>query len=181
MFSDQSKFYLRRVGGRKWVWRRRGERYVEATVVPKVAFQGGGVMVWAGVSANARTDLVFTDDNLNDQRYINEVLTPHVLPFLRQMPDPNPIFQDNNARPHRARIVDDYLRANKVNRMNWPAMSPDLTCIEHVWDLLGRAESAQLDRNSSLQDIRQFLREEWTRIPQQTIRKLVFSSKNKVQ
>ena len=59
--------------------------------------------------------------NLNGQRYINEVLTPHVLPFLRQMPDHNPVFQDDNARPHGTRIVDDfmYLRANNVNRIKF--------------------------------------------------------------
>ena len=49
-------------------------------------------MVWAGISATAKTDLVFIDGNLNGQRYINEVLTHHVLPFLPQyskmtMPD----------------------------------------------------------------------------------------------
>ena len=181
MSSDESKFYLRRVDGRKRVWWRRGQRHVEATVVPRVAFEGGGVMVWVGVSANARTDLVFVDGNLNGQRYINEVLTPRVLLFPRQMPDSNPIFQDDSARPHRARIVDDYLRANNVNRMNWPAMSPDLSCIEYVWDVLGRAVSARLDRKSTLQDLRRFLREEWARIPQQTIRKLVFFSKNRVR
>ena len=181
MFSDESKFYLRRVDGRKRVWWRRGERHVEATVFPRVALQGGDVIVWAGVSANARTDLVFIDGNLNGQRYFNEVLTPHVLSFLRQMPDPNPIFQDDNARPNRVRIVDDYLPANNVNRMNWPAMSPDLSCMEHVWNELGRAVSARLDRKSTLQDLRRFLREEWARIPQQTIRKLVFSSKNRVR
>ena len=42
-------------------------------------------MVWAGVSANARTDLDFIDGNLNGQRYPNKVLTPHVLPFLRRL------------------------------------------------------------------------------------------------
>ena len=107
-FSDELKFYLRQVDDRKRVWRRRGQRHFEATVVPRVAFQDGGVMVWAGVSAKARTDLVFIDGSLNGQRYINDALTPHVLLFLRQMPDPNPVFQDDNARPHRARIVDDY-------------------------------------------------------------------------
>ena len=43
-------------------------------------------MVWAGISAMAKTDLVFSDGNLNGQRYIDEVLTPNVLPFLRQKP-----------------------------------------------------------------------------------------------
>ena len=138
-------------------------------------------MVWAGISATAKTDLVFIDGNLNGQRYINEVLTPHVLPFLRQMPVPDPIFQDDNARPHRARIVNDFIHRNNVNRMAWPAVSPDLSCIEHAWDVLGRAVSARLDQNSTLQDLRRFLREEWARIPQQTILRLVYSSKNRVR
>ena len=111
-----------------------------STVIPRVAYQGGGIMVWAGISASA---------NLNGQRYIDEVLTPHVLPFLRQMPVADPIFQDDNDRPHRARIVDDFLRVNNVKRMDWPAMSPDVSCIEHVWDVLGRAVHALPQRNTT--------------------------------
>ena len=180
MFSDESRFYLRTVDRRKRVWRRRKERHVQITVKPRVAYQGGGVMVWPGISATAKTDLEFIDGNLNGQRYIDEVLTPHVLLFLRQMPVADPIFQDDNARIHRARIVDDFLRINSVNRMDWPAMSPDLSCIEHVWGVFGRAVHARLQGNSMIQDLRQFLREEWARIPQQTISKLLYSSKNRV-
>ena len=120
-----------------------------STVIPRVAYQGGGIMVWAGISASAKTDIVFIDGNLNGQRYIDEVLTPHVLPFLCQMPVADPIFQDDNARPHRARIVDDILRVNNVKRMDLPAMSPNLSCIEHVWDVLGRAVHALPQRNTT--------------------------------
>ena len=93
---------------------------------------------WAAISATAKTDLIFNDGNLNGQRYIDEVLAPHVLLLLRQMPVAHPIFQDDNARPHRARIVD-----NNVNRVDWPTMSPDLCCIEPVWYVLGRAVHAR--------------------------------------
>ena len=48
MFSDELRFYLKRVDGRKRDWRRRRERHVPAIVIPIVAFQGGGVMVWPG-------------------------------------------------------------------------------------------------------------------------------------
>ena len=88
--------------------------------------------------ATAKTDLVFIEGNFNGQHYINEVLTPQVLPFLRQMSVANPIFQVDNARPHRARIVNDLLCSNNVDRMVRPVISPDLSCIEHAWDVLGR-------------------------------------------
>ena len=180
MFSDESRFCLRHVDGRLRVWRRRGERHAEATVQPRHAYNGGSVMVWAGVTADGRTDLVVIPGILNGQRYIDEVLHPHVLPFLRQMGINNATFQDDNARPHRARIVNGFLQQNNVRRMEWPAMSPDLSCIEHVWDVLGRAVSVRITEHSRLADLQRILVEEWRRIPQQTIRRLVNSTRSRL-
>ena len=131
-------------------------------------------MVWAGVTADRRTDLAVVPGILTGQRYIDEILRPHVVPFLRPMGN-NGIFQDDNARPHRARNVDGFLQANNVKRSEWPAMSPDLSCIEHVWDVLGRVV-----QKSTMADLRRFLGEEWQRIPQATIRKLVFSTRKRL-
>ena len=38
--------------------------------------------------------------------------------------------------------MNDFIHRNNVNRMAWPAVSPDLSCTEHAWDVLGRAVSA---------------------------------------
>ena len=91
-------------------------------------------MVWAAVTAVRRTDLVVVPGILTRQRYIDKILRPHVVPFLHPMGN-NGIFQDDNARPHRARIVDGLLQAKNVRRLEWPAISPDLRCIGHMWDV----------------------------------------------
>ena len=57
-FSDESRFCLRHIDGRLRVWRRNGERHAEVNVQPRHAYNGGSVMVWAGVTADRRTDLV---------------------------------------------------------------------------------------------------------------------------
>ncbi|GBM65998.1 hypothetical protein AVEN_152202-1 [Araneus ventricosus] len=48
------------------------------------------------------------------------------------------LLQDDNARSHRARIMDDYLQQETIQRIEWPARSLDLNPIEHVWDALER-------------------------------------------
>ncbi|GFU35677.1 transposable element Tc3 transposase [Trichonephila clavipes] len=42
------------------------------------------------------------------------------------------LFMDDNARPHRAKIVDECLHSEDITRMDWPAYSPDWNPIEHV-------------------------------------------------
>ncbi|GFU80785.1 transposable element Tcb1 transposase [Trichonephila clavipes] len=42
------------------------------------------------------------------------------------------LFMDDNARPHRANIVDECLQSEDITHMDWPAYSPDLNPIEHV-------------------------------------------------
>ncbi|GBM74802.1 15-hydroxyprostaglandin dehydrogenase [NAD(+)] [Araneus ventricosus] len=42
------------------------------------------------------------------------------------------LLMDDNARPHRANIVDECLQSEDIIRMDWPAYSPDLNPIEHV-------------------------------------------------
>jgi hypothetical protein len=46
------------------------------------------------------------------------------------------ILIDDNARPHRARLVQDYLQRESIERMDWPARSPILNPIEHMRNVL---------------------------------------------
>ncbi|XP_041366837.1 uncharacterized protein LOC121381288 [Gigantopelta aegis] len=58
---------------------------------------------------NHRTPLYIINGNLIGQRYLNEIVQPFVIPLLQRI-GPGAWFQDDNARPHRARVVTDFLQ-----------------------------------------------------------------------
>ncbi|GFX78153.1 transposable element Tcb1 transposase [Trichonephila clavipes] len=80
---------------------------------------------------------------------------------------------DDNARPHRANIVDECLQSEDITRMHWPAYSPDLNPIEHVWDMLGRRIAARQPPPTCLPELRRALLDEWCNIPQDQIDNLI--------
>ncbi|GFU16594.1 transposable element Tcb2 transposase [Trichonephila clavipes] len=83
---------------------------------------------------------------------------------------------DDNARPHTARLLENMLEAETIQRMEWPACSSDLNPIEHVRDMLRRciAERTRLPWRLEIA-----LLEEWNSIPQSLIDNLIASMTNR--
>ena len=134
-----------------------------------------------GRNDNTWQDLVIVDGNLNSPRYIDEILRPVVVPYVQNMGQ-GALFQDDNARPHQARIVDAYqayLQQEQITRVDWPACSPDLNPIEHAWDQLGRPVQTRLNVDSTRADLRRFLLEAWDRLPQNNIQRLIHSMRRR--
>ena len=154
MFSDESRFCLQQLDHRVKVWRRRGERYADCCTDRVTSFGGGSVMVWGSISLTGKTRLVIIGGNLNAERYRDEILQPVAIPYLHSL-GLKSILQDDNVRPHRARFIRDYLQNLGVERMEWPASSPDLNPNEHLWYQLGRAVGARVTNTTTLADLRQ--------------------------
>lgn len=173
MFSDESRFTLRSPDGRERVWRRPGERFAPCCITPRTPFGGGGVMVWAGISFNGRTELIFIEHGtLTADRYIRQCLEDHVVPYAPFVGN-NFLFMQDNARPHTARIVMDYLNIVGIPLLEWPACSPDMNPLEHVWDILGQKIRKRQPLPETIQELRIALNEEWEQIPQQQIQHLI--------
>ncbi len=177
LFTDESRFSLYRADGRQRVWRRVGERFADVNVVDRVAHGGGGVMEWAGVCYGQRTQEHFIDGILNAQRYRDEILRPIVVPFIH---DNHLMLQHDNARPHVARICTQFLEAENIPVLAWPAYSPDMSPIEHVWDALDR-RIRPVPVPANIQQLRTAIEEEWTYIPQATINNLINSMRRRWQ
>ena len=179
LFTDESRFCLDFTDKRQLVWRMRNEKFDELNVAEHDRYGKGSVLVWAGISVNGKTELyVIENGTLTAVRYCNEILDQFVRPYAGAV-GPEFILMDDNARPHRANVTNAYLERETIERMEWPAKSPDLNPIEHAWDILQRAVSARPVQPTTLQELKNALVAEWRLIPQNRIQNLITSMRRR--
>ncbi|GFV10598.1 transposable element Tcb1 transposase [Trichonephila clavipes] len=142
MFSDEPRFSLQSDSRRILIWRAPGTRYHQENTIERHCYGGAGWLVWGGIILGSRTDLHVQSVTMTGHIYRDVILEQHVR-LLRGAMGAEFLFMDDNARPHRANIVDECLQSEDITRMDWPAYLPDLNPIEHVWDMLARRIAAR--------------------------------------
>ncbi|GFT88535.1 transposable element Tcb2 transposase [Trichonephila clavipes] len=173
--GDESRFSLRSDFYRILIWRERGSRNHPSNIIERDRYGGRGVLVWGGIMLGSRTDLhIFNAGSVNGTRYCNEILLPYVLLFRGAM-GLQFLFMDDNIPCHRTVAAEQLLESEDIERMDWPARSPDLNPIEHVWDFLGRRLAARTLPPVTIQELRLVLQDEWAAMPQQLIDTLILS------
>lgn len=131
------------------------------------------VMVWGCISANGMGNLHICKGTINAERYI-EVLEQHMLPSRQRLFRGRPcIFQQDNARPHSAKVTKAWLHSKGVRVLDWPACSPDLSPIENVWRIMKRRIRQR--RPYTVEQLKLYIKEEWERIPPAKLKELVSS------
>ncbi|GFT01021.1 transposable element Tcb2 transposase [Trichonephila clavipes] len=149
LFIDESRCSLSSDSHRILIWRERGSRSHPSNIIER---QG----------------------SVNGTRYCNEILLPYVRLFRGAM-GLQFLFMDDNAPCHRTVAAEQLLEIEDIERMDWPARSPDLNPIEHVWDFLGRRLASRTLPPVTIRELRLALQDEWAAMPQQLIDTLIFS------
>lgn len=178
VFTDESRFCLQHHDGRIRVWRHRGERMLNSCVMHRHTGPAPGIMVWGGIGYHSRTPLVRIAGTLNSQRYISEVLEPVVLPYLQGLP--TAIFQQDSARPHVARIVQEFFGNRQIELLPWPARSPDLSPIENMWSMVAQRLTQITPPAATPDQLWQRVEAAWSAVPQEHIQSLFESMPRRV-
>jgi hypothetical protein len=143
-------------------------------------FGGGSAMAWAGICHDGRTQLKIVQGTLNAVKYRDDILDPIALPFLQHR-NFDHVFQHDNARCHKTRVYQDFLNQNHIRVLPWPALSPDLSRIEHLWDDLGRRVRHRQNPLETLQELRDAYVHEWNNITQAFIQRLIGSMRRRCE
>ncbi|GFT39025.1 transposable element Tcb1 transposase [Trichonephila clavipes] len=100
------------------IWRAPFTRYHQENTIERHRYGGAGWLVWGGIIFGSRTDLHVQNVTMTGNIYGDVILEQHVRLFRGAM-GAEFLFMDDNARPHRANIVDKCLQSEDITRMDW--------------------------------------------------------------
>ena len=116
VFSDESRFQLYLIDGRLRVPCLPGEGFQKRCQTYRFQAGGGSVHVWGAFQSGAKLPLVLPNRFLINGVY-RGILRNTLVPFARQIFRNNYCYQDNNATPHCARVVPNFLQQGNVTKM----------------------------------------------------------------
>jgi hypothetical protein len=183
LWTDETK--INRIGsdGRVYTWKKKEEDLSDRTTIPTVKHGGGnGLMVWGCMGWNGVGKLVEVVGTMNSQQYC-DILEEGVEESFEKLdiPKEERIFQQDNDPKHTSKLAEKWFQDKGIQVLVWPAQSPDLNPIEHLWVHLKRSLLQYPTPPKGVYELWDRLEEQWNKIGPETCQNLIESMPRRIQ
>ena len=176
VWSDETKINRYGSDGQHYVWGRKGESVGDRGIKETVKFGGGNIMVWGCMGWEGVGNLVEVEGRMNGEQYV-DILDGNLLESMENLLlDPEiAIFQQDNDPKHTSKVAGKWFDDHRINCMDWPAQSPDLNPIEHLWTTLKRKLNEYDNPPSGVWELWDRVVEKWGEITEEDCQRLIRS------
>jgi transposase len=182
VWSDESKINRLGSDGRKWCCKKAREGLLPRHVQPTLKFGGGSIMVWGCMTAQGVGYMAKIDNGLDADLYC-EILKSDLMQTLEyyELEADQVIFQQDNDPKHTSKKATQVLKELSLDVLKWPAQSPDLNPIEHLWDFLKRKLADYPTQPKGMLELWDRVKETWESIDKETCLHLIKSIPRRIE
>ena len=182
IWSDESKINRFGSDGRKWVWKKPRECLSDRTVNTTLKFGGGSIMIWGCMTWEGVGYLCKIDGKM-DQHLYCQILEDDLQATLEHYgwePE-DVIFQQDNDPKHTSKMAREWFQDHGISVLPWPAQSPDLNPIEHLWSILKRKLAEYEEAPAGIIELWERVQVEWEKIGVESCQRLIESMPRRME
>ena len=181
VWSDETKINRLGSDGRKWVWKKAGEGLSDRLVQGTQKFGGGSLMMWGCMLWDGVGYACKIDGKMDGDLYI-KILKDDLqasLNYYGKTVDDITFQQDGDPK-HRCKKATAWFEEHGFKVLLWPAQSPDLNPIEHLWDYLKRKLGEYERPPNGIIELWERVEREWNKIDAVVCQNLIESMPRRV-
>lgn len=182
IWSDETKINRLGPDGRKWVWKKPGERALtDRFVQGTMKYGGGSLMMWGCMTAQGVGHACRIDGGMDAALYTS-ILNDELMKTMKdyRLDQDSTLFQHDNDPKHTSAVARKCLKKRKIKVLDWPTQSPDLNPIEQLWQHLKRQLANYETEPAGVCELWERVETEWNKIPRQVCVDLIESMPRRV-
>ena len=177
VWTDESTFEVGKSSRQVHVWKNAYERYSSSCIV-----QSGrtSLMIWGAFAGGQKSQLVFMPkDRHSAKDFVEVVYNVELLHFMSRVPQG--LLMEDGTPVHHSKVCEEWRQTNLLEKLDWPANSPDLYPIENLWKILKDAVQHGPICPKILDDLKVVIEREWRLINGTKLLQLCHSMPSRLQ
>ena len=175
-WSDETKINHLGSDGMEQVWIEKENRQDPRRIEETTKHGGGNLMMWGcmgwkGVGYATRID------GKMDAKLYTDILGDEFLDTLRWYEEKveDVYFQQDNDPKHTFKLAKKWFKDHDFQVLIWPAQSPDLNPLEHLWNHLKKRLNEYEYPPKGVHELWERVEKEWNAIPKEVVQNLISS------